>query len=228
MGADIRNYQTAEGLDDEQMSALLTDRLGRPISPAGYRIIKGRRDSPEEWLEALNIAPSEPTYPGAPDDDKPAADNADKPAGPPAAVVLPFEPASAQMQITILYTVAGRGASMALNSPQVASVWANQAPAIAAGYIKWARENATVAHYINVLTFGGPAGELLMMHAGLLIQTLIVANPDRFGEGMLPPNMRRQPQETDTLGEPPEGDDNGDDDEPEPPTPKRRASSTKG
>lgn len=233
MSADIRSYQNAEGLSDEQMAALLTDKLGRPISVAGYKTVKSRKGAPDEWLETLGIAPQEPTdadYAAATDskprdwdDDSPdmdaSAPRERKTRESPVAMPLPFEPATAQMQLTLIYTMAGRGAAIALRSPEVAEVWANHAPQIAAAYIEWARYNPRVAHYIAAVTLGGPAGQLVLLHGSLLVTTLIVSGRVK-PENFIPPVG----QETDTIDEPPnEGATNGDDDTAAKPPRKRRA-----
>jgi hypothetical protein len=219
MSADIRNYQTSEGLTDDEMAVLLSSRLGRTVSPAGYRIVKGRRDAPAEWLEALSIAPSEPAAPGAPS----ATDKQPEHGAPDASKgavlvpgVLPFEPASAKMQIALIYTMAGKGAALpqrrhgtpeALQrAARIESIWALHAPQIADAYIEWAKENATVAHYIGMLTLGGPGGKLIMLHGSMLVQTLLetgAINPNAF----VPPTLRT-PQETDTIREPDADTDN--------------------
>lgn len=214
MSADIRNYQTAEGLDDDAMAALLSSRLGRTVSPAGYRIVKGRRDAPVEWLEALNIAPSEPVTPGATDDAPQTHEAPDANKTAPAPGVLPFEPASARMQIALIYTMAGKGAALPQRrhgtpeaiqrANRIENIWAVHAPQIADAYIEWAKESPTVAHYIGMLTLGGPGGKLVMLHGSMLVQTLLetgAINPNAF----VPPTLRT-PQETDLIREP-DGDD---------------------
>lgn len=208
MNADLRNYQTAEGLDDEQMAALLSEKLGRTVGAAGYRIVKGRRDAPAEWLEALGIAPQEPTY--KPDKDAPPVPSPQDPTGgaPKPVGILPFEPASARMQIALIYTMAGKGAAIPARrlgtddalkrAERIERIWAVHAPQIADAYIEWARENSTVAHYIGMLTLGGPGGKLVILHGSMLVQTLMESgaiNQDAF----VPPSLRRQPQETDLI-----------------------------
>ena len=234
MSADIRSYQAAEGLSDEQMAALLTDKLGRTISVAGFKAVRSRKGAPDEWLQVLGIAPLEPTDSDI-RADEPAPDAPDMNAGgeqreprgghPPQPLPLPFEPATAEMQITLIYQMAGRGAAYALKSPPVADVWAQAAPGIAAAYIEWARYNSRVAHYIRAITLGGPAGQLLLMHASLIATTLIVSgqvNPAQF----IPP----MGQETDLIGEPPPADTaneepNGSEPSDPKPRPRRRSRS---
>lgn len=214
MASDIRNYQTAEGLSDEQMAQLLSERLGRPVSAAGYRVVKGRSNPPDAWLEALSIVPrepqAEPVSNATGDDGRADNDSHTQTAG--MAVPLPFEPASAAMQITLIYTMAGKGIALSirrdgteeaiLRAQRVENLWAVNAPAIAAAYIEWAKENATVAHYIAMLTLGGAGGKILLLHGSLLVQTLIESG-SIDPEQMLPPSMRgRVPQETDTINEP--------------------------
>lgn len=212
MQSDIRNYQNAEGLTDEEMARLLSARLDREISTTGYRIVKGRKDAPEEWLRALNIAPtdeptsgavSNATTPDAPPRDHAATSSAGAP------ISLPFEPASARMQITLVYTMAGKGVALPtrrigtpdalVRANRIENAWATAAPSIADAYIEWAKENSTVAHYIGMLTLGGAGGKLMLLHASLLIQTLIesgAVKPEQFL-----PSAFRTPEETDTISE---------------------------
>jgi hypothetical protein len=226
MSADIRSYQTAEGLTDEQMAVLLSDKLGRTISVAGFKAVRSRKDAPAEWLESLGIAPQEPTYrpgdtPDAPPDDPPDLNTGrqSQTTTAPVAGVLPFEPATAQMQLTLIYTMAGKGAAMALRSPEVADVWASHAPQIAAAYIEWARYSPRVAQYIAAITLGGPAGQIVLLHGSLLITTLIVSGRVR-PEQFIPP----MGDATDTINEPTMPDVEGavDGSESEPAQPRKR------
>lgn len=202
MKSDIKMYQTAEGLTDEQMATLLSDRLGRPVSVQGYKIVRGRGDAPEDWLRVLGITPQmsdEPTSPG---------DAATRPrlspdeggvtgGGDVARLPLPFDAKSTEMQIALVYQMAGKGAAMAMRCPPVEQVWSNYAPEIAAAYIAWARENAAVARWISMLTLGGPAGNLVTLHASLIVSSLIVSNQFNAAN-LIPPDMRTA-QETDGL-----------------------------
>jgi hypothetical protein len=182
------------------MAALLSEKLGRTISVTGFKAVRSRKDAPAEWLESLGIAPQEPTYTAdVPPDDPPDlnAGRQNPPPTAPVAGVLPFEPATAEMQLTLIYTMAGKGAAIALRSPEVADVWAQHAPQIAAAYIEWARYSPRVAQYIAAITLGGPAGQIVLLHGSLLITTLIVSGrvrPDQF----IPP----MGDATDTINEP--------------------------
>lgn len=198
--SDLKSYQTSEGLSDDQMAALLTERLGREISAKGYKIVSSRKGAPPEWLEALSIVPQEPVDSrpvSSSDEDKVSA----TPQVPrPAALALPFEPQSARLTIVMIYTAAGKGAGLALRNDQVAQLWTESAPALADAWIEWARESPTVANYIRALTLGGPAGQVVFVHANLLISTLIVSGRMQMP---MPPTMRN-PQETDLIDEPSE------------------------
>jgi hypothetical protein len=227
MPNEIRNYQTAEGLDDVQMAALLSDRLGREIGVPGYRIIKGRRDAPVEWLEALSIAPVEPAGVADKARDVEVDAGPSAPTKPSASIVLPFEVKTAQKQIELMYVMAGKGAAMGLRSPPVAELWAASAPGIAAAYIEWAKESQTVANAIALITLGGPKGQLVLLHGELLVMTLILSgkvDPQQF----VPPAMRvPTPPDAGTDGSgvaPGEGVPDGDlgEDEPLPAEPPKR------
>lgn len=225
--SDLTTYQAAEGYSDEQMAAMISQKLGRAISAAGYKIVKGRKDAPPEWLQALSIAPREPSSNGhaPPPAETPAGGDeggSRDTVGPPTATgLLPFNPPSAHMQITLAYTMAGKGAAMALRAPPVADVWSAHAPRIADAYIAWAKEDATVARWIGLITLGGPKGDLVQLHASMIISSLIVSGQikaDRF----VPPSMR-EPQETDTIQDDgPIGDEFAPDDTPPAPPPPRK------
>jgi hypothetical protein len=204
VSAQIRQWQEAEGLSDAQMADTLSQRLGRKISEQGYKITSKRRDSPAEWLHALHIAPQEPGpipsgfSPASEDGDD--ARNAPKPgASSSGNLPLPFEPQSARMQIVLIYTAAGRGAALALRAPAVGEVWAQAAPGIADAYIRWAEENAVVARYLAMMTLGGPAGELVLLHGMLVVNTLIVSG--RLNPAHVVPPEYREGQETDNLAD---------------------------
>lgn len=224
MQSDIRNFQTAEGYSDEQMAEILSARLGRDISPTGYKIVKGRKDAPEDWLRALGIAPTEPTNSGASSsqgasDAPPPGATATAPAGAPTHS-LPFEPASARMQLVLIYTMAGKGVALPTRrigtsdalarANQIETTWAMAAPQIADAYIEWARENATVAHYLGMLTLGGAGGKLILLHGSLIVQTLITSGAIKPEQFM--PSAFRVPEETDLIAD----DDFPDEPEPEP------------
>lgn len=194
--SDIQAYQTAEGLSDEEMAARLSDLLDRPISVQGYKIVKGRKSAPGEWLNALSIVPRDES---AVDRPPPADDDPQPPAHRAVMDALPFEPQSVQLQIEMAYKLAGKGVAMVMHEPKVAYVWGMAAPDIAQAYIAWARENRTVAHYLGMLTLGGAAGNLVLLHGSLLVATLI-ASGQVGAPGFVPPTMRTA-QETDLINE---------------------------
>jgi hypothetical protein len=232
VSADIRQWQESEGRSDEEMAELLSDRLGREISAQGYRIGKSKKSPPAAWLHALNIAPQEPS-------DSLADAGASPPEGDREPVTrtvlpLPFDPAPVRTQIVLMYTVAGKGASLALRTPQVADVWAQHATPIADAYIEWAKEDANVARILNAITLGGPKGELVMLHGSMLVTSLIISG--KFDPNKLIPPPMRQPQETDNLADDgsvvididPDGGEHGDTgaDVPTPPKRTRRKAPT--
>lgn len=217
---DIARYAYDNGLDDEQMAALMSTRLGRDITVRGYKQMARRKNPPRKWLEALDIAPSADEgagqhgreFDGPPIGDDSADVPRARPEAKPLSPVLPFEPQSAHMTITLLYTAAGKGAALGLRSPQVADVWAQMAPQIASSYIEWARENATVAKIIGTLTLGGAGGQCILLHGTLIVQTLIISGQVR-PEQFIPPPRSADP--TDILGDNPpvaEGVNNGNSD----------------
>lgn len=159
----ISSWQQEMGLDDEQMAALLSERLGKDISVGGYQRMGKRQNVPAAWLDALELSPQEPGSP------RPKRKQE---------VVEPtmaLDVASAKTQLTLIYTFAGKGASIALRSPDVAGIWAGHAPRIADAYVRWAETNATVRQVLSYLTLGGPAGELVLLHATLIVGTLVAS-----------------------------------------------------
>lgn len=202
MSIELKQYQDSEGLSDEQMAALLTEKLGRNIGVRGYQIIRARKDAPAAWLEALSIVPHDPTHvqennPVRGADEGPRDPGGDRDSQVRRAVsdaMLPFEPQTAHTAIVLIYTMAGRGASAVMGAPQVAEVWTGFAPHIATAYIEWAKENETVARIIAAVTLGGAGGKVVMLHASLAVQTLIVA--DKLSAQMLiPPTLRTDTEE---------------------------------
>jgi hypothetical protein len=163
----LLDWQTESGLDDEQLAALLSERLGRVITPHGVHTVARRRDPPASWLDALGIAPREPDASPPPREQPVALDDATSRFG--------LDIASARTQLVLVYTVAGKGAATILQAPAVEGVWATHAPRIADAYIAWAKQNETVARILSYLTLGGPAGELILLHGSLVVTTLIVA-----------------------------------------------------
>jgi len=103
------------------------------------------------------------------------------------------------MQIVLIYTAAGRGAALALRAPAVGELWAQAAPNIADAYIRWAEENPVVAKYLAMMTLGGPAGELVLLHGMLVVNTLIVSG--RLNPASVVPPEYREGQETDGLAD---------------------------
>lgn len=211
MANDLKQYQAAEGLSDEEMAERLSRSLDRTISVQGYKIVKGRGSAPAEWLAALSIAPQDS---GSVDPTPRSADDDAPPVHREVLGSLPFEPNSVKAQIELVYTLAGKGAAMGMKSPPVALVWQRAAPDIAEAYIAWARENATVAHYLGMLTLGGAGGQLILMHGSLLVSTLLASGQIQAPQ-FVPPTMRT-PQETDTISQ-----DDDDEDETHTPTPPR-------
>lgn len=212
------------------MTERLSASLGRPISLAGYRIMKGRRDTPNDWHAALGIAPREPAREPSGDTDEPrdvprqeSGGRPEKPRQPTPDALLPFEPQTAHAALTMIYVMAGKGAGAAMQAPPVEQVWTDFAPHIATAYIEWAKENETVARIIGTITLGGAGGKVLMLHASLMVQTLIVT--DKLKADMLiPPPMRTAEGDETSVGdaEYPGGGTNGSGAEPPPTRTKRR------
>lgn len=175
----IGQWQLEHELDDDQMAAFMSERLGRPITPHGVHTIARRKNPPVLWLETLELAPRDPAHGSGSEDVGGPGQQASPPSGPksqpPPAIPLPFEPVSVEEQIRTMYVLAGKGASIVLQSPEVADVWALSAPNIARAYIEWARHSPKVANVLAAMTLGGPAGQLVLMHGSLLASTLIVS-----------------------------------------------------
>lgn len=187
----ITAYMKQNNLDDEGMAKVISEKLGRSISAKGVQQIKSRKDAPAPWLRALDIAPNEPsglkdrpraTIPGRTPKSETSSGTIDP------IPALPFEVVSAKATIELIYTMAGKGVAMGTRTPVVADLWEKSAPALADGWIEWAKENRTVANAIAVLTIGGPGGQVILTNASLLISTLMAVQQQR-GISLIPPTF---------------------------------------
>lgn len=194
----IAKYMKEHDYSDEEMAKVISEKLGRSISAKGVQQIKTRKEAPVPWLNALNISPKEPT---GLKEGKRATIPGREPKGElePLAITLPFEVKSAKVTIEMIYTMAGKGAAMASRTPRVGELWEQSAPALADGWIEWAKENRTVANGIAMLTIGGPGGQVILTNASLIISTLMMIQQQR-GFDIIPPQFV-PPHER------PEGDD---------------------
>ena len=187
----IARYMKDNDLDDEAMAEVISEKLGRKIGANGVRQIKTRKDAPVPWLNALGITPKEPSglksgkrATGVPGRSAPETPGA-KEVG---TIELPFEIQSARVTIEMIYTMAGKGAAMASRTPRVANLWEQSAPALAEGWLEWAKESRTVANAIAMLTIGGPGGQVILTNASLLISTLMLVQQEK-GLSLIPPQF---------------------------------------
>lgn len=183
----ITGYMKDHNLDHEAMAKLLQEKMGRNISAEGVRRMAAKKEAPKTWLTALGIAPKEPAgLKGAPR-------AAGVPGAKPSAEIqpipdLPFEITSARTTIELIYTMAGKGAAMGTKTPDVATLWEKSAPALAEGWIEWAKENRTVANVIAMMTIGGPGGQVVLTNASLIISTLMMVQ-QKHNMSIIPPQF---------------------------------------
>lgn len=224
MSIELQQFQESEGYTDEQMADILSERLKRPISVTGYKMFKNRKNAPALWLEALAIVPHDPSHverpatesgaDEAPRDPMQPSNIPDYPENKPRKItpdsMLPFEPQTAFSTIAMIYTFAGKGAGAVMGSDAVAETWRNFAPHIAQAYIEWAKENETVARIIATMTLGGAGGKVVLLHAELMVTTLIVSG-QMPASMIVPPNLRPEEQEETSVTDAdyPGGDENG-------------------
>lgn len=183
----ITRYMKENNLDDAAMAKIISEKLGRNVGPKGVQQIKTRKEAPAPWLRALNIAPTEPS--GLKDQPRATIPGRKPPDNEIASIPsLPFEVTSAKVTIEMIYTMLGKGAAMGTRTPQVAELWEKSAPALAEGWIDWAKENRTVANGIAMLTIGGPGGQVVLTNASLIIGTLMMVQQQR-GIELIPPQF---------------------------------------
>lgn len=175
----LKQYKDEQKLTNQELADRLTEALGRKISVKGVAQQLGREEASVPWLNALGISPKEPgNLKNSPPNVNPT----------PISNPLPFEIKTATETISLIYTMAGKGAAMASKTPAVGTLWEQSAPGLAEGWINWAKENPTVAKGIAVLTVGGPGGQVILMNASLIISTLIAIQTEK-GIQMLPPQF---------------------------------------
>jgi hypothetical protein len=183
---EIARYMKEHDLSDTQMAEIISEKLGRNIGASGVKQIKSRKEAPIPWINALDIRPKEPS--GLKDKPPTASVPGKIPGKEPEAIQLPFEIQSARVTIEMIYTMAGKGAAMASRTPRVAKVWEDSAPALADGWLEWAKESRTVANAIAMLTIGGPGGQVVLTNASLIVSSLMVIQQER-NLNILPPQF---------------------------------------
>lgn len=201
----IGRWQNENDVDDAQLASMLSEKLGRNITPQGVRAWARRRTAPAPWLDALGLTPQDPEHEPPPERDNGGGD----PRVPPP-IALPFEPIAARAQIVMLYTMGGKGAARVLSEPAVETVWTQHAPQIADAYIEWAKTNATVARIIASATLGGPAGQVVLLHGSLLVSTLIVSGRIDTSQFVPPPLRPTEPEPATDDDEADDGDETTD------------------
>lgn len=193
-------YQLAHGLSDETLADLLTERLGRPITPGGVQRFKRYPDHsvPPSWLAALELEPRGPAprpeppageFPpieGTRLGDGPPPDSTPSSAGTTAAEkVLALDYAAAYDVLVFIYSSVGYGLATILHDPQIDRIFKTKVANgktppenIADDWCALARVDERARKLLATLTMGGPAGKLAVDHLILIVAILTRPRPD--------------------------------------------------
>lgn len=193
----LKAYRDRMGLSREDVAELLTDRLGRRITPGGIQRYENYSYVPKPWAAALGIDPGvQQAKPGPareyelPDlgegqsPDSVGGRQDDPPMMPPGGRQVAPTPQPAgpggdfslvRDRISKAYNAIGAGVSMATRNDGYAKVTETYSPDLAKAWTDAAKENANVAKIVAFMESGGPVGELVVCHVILVLGFVYVS-----------------------------------------------------
>lgn len=168
-----RTSQSPQQVAD-QLSALLGKRYTIPNVARHWRDGK----VPPAWVEALNLPEVFPAEWEVDHDDESLSRESehdprplrDSPVAKPALPTRQF----AEKRITALYAFVGAGIGEAVHNPGVTKVWDDGAPGIAKAWLDAAETSDFARRFVNLMSSGGPMGEVVMLHVTMFAGTLYV------------------------------------------------------
>lgn len=188
----LSDYMLEHGLSDESMAEVLSEKLGRQITPHGVLAQRNRKDKnlSKSWLEALEIERPEFIRESEVEEDlggSPAQAGEHTGAGDDAArtslapVELPFDGLEAKTRIKLIYELIGKGVSRGMKDPRYEMVFRQHAPVLADKWIAAAKQNRQVATIVTYITAGGATGDLVIAHLTLVMSMLIISGKVPIG-----------------------------------------------
>lgn len=192
------------------------DRKGQPVS---LDDVERRGDRiPPAWADALGVEASAASPGRASRGEEAGGATGGRrserpPVAPPGTVPVILE-AGARKRISGAYKFAGAALAAGSGSEGVAVVWSDSSDKIADLWLAAAQENPWAARFVNMMSAGGPAGDLAAGHlylAGATLYVLGAAIPG--GDSIFPKYSRYRPVVTvDHAAEPEPGgaSENGD------------------
>lgn len=174
----IRAYRERTGASYEEVAQLLTDQLGRTITPNGVEKFENHRKIYKSWAGVLGAEEEESPLLEAEADDGPSdvgpVRDVGDPPKPPSGARIQAAPSSggdfafARERIAQLYGAIGAGISMGTRNDGYAAATELYREDIAKAWIAAARENKHVATIVKFMESGGATGELVFCHLILI------------------------------------------------------------
>lgn len=174
----IRAYRERTGASYEEVAQLLSDNLGRTITPGGVEKFENHRKIYKSWAGVLGADDdTAPLLDAEADTDIPPGESfvrdvGDPPRPPTGARTVPSPSSSgggegyafAKERIAQLYGAIGAGVSMGTRNDGYAAAMDLYKEDIAKAWIAAARENKHVAAVVKFMESGGAVGELVFCH----------------------------------------------------------------
>jgi len=189
----LQDFQKAQGLSDEGVADLLSQRLGEPVDVEQVAKAKARGDKrlPKSYVRALEL-PEEPTgrayrtgdgdLSPEPGEKNPIVKEKVKA---PVPGVDELDWRNAREAVIAIYVSIGKGVSMITKKPHIAQVFAQGAPVLADDWIRLARVDERTRAVLAKLTVAGPGGQLAMDHI-ILVGKLISLEGGARGRVIVP------------------------------------------
>lgn len=184
----LRDLMAERGLSEEEVASLLNERgvtirkgarKGDSISEEDVKRRSGADRIPREWAAALELEMPASAPAGGDGDGGPSSDGLGRRRRDESAPKRPREApvvieAGAQKRIAGAYKFAGAALAAGSRSDGVAAVWSDSSDKIAELWIAAAQENPWAARFVNMMSAGGPMGDLAAGHLYLAGATLYV------------------------------------------------------
>lgn len=186
---NLQEYVDLHGA--ERVAEELTVKLGRPISPHGVKTQARRQNGPKTWQKVLGLASADsapvsprgdgqtsaPFLDASPEETETEGRQSETTPKPPdgARILQPVPLRNFAIdRISKTYQFVGYGLGEGLGNHGITRVWDDSAPEIAKAWVEAAETSEFARRFVQMMTAGGPMGEVIILHVTLLAGTLYV------------------------------------------------------
>lgn len=166
--SEFSKWQQAQGLSDEGMAALLSEKTGREVTVETLAEVRNKGGL-RRYHKVLGIDAESQQFRAGDDGAAPEPGESnprEKPFRPEPVDELDWR--SAEEAITAAYVAIGQGVSMIRKRPEIAEVFKAGAPILARDWVALGKVDPRVRSVITKVTVAGPMGALAMDHLVLI------------------------------------------------------------